>query len=48
VDISDLDRLLIMLGDLDGSDLHIKAGAPPRMRLAGALRTMEEEEPFTS
>jgi len=37
-----------MLGDLDGSDLHIKAGAPPRMRLAGALRTMEEEEPFTS
>jgi len=48
VDIADLDRLLIMLGDLDGSDLHIKAGAPPRMRLAGALRTMEEEASFTS
>jgi twitching motility protein PilT len=48
VDISDLDRLLIMLGDLDGSDLHIKAGAPPRMRIAGALRTMEGEEAFTT
>jgi twitching motility protein PilT len=48
VDISDLDRLLIMLGDLDGSDLHVKAGAPPRMRLAGALRTMENEEAFSS
>ena len=48
MDIADLDRLLIMLGDLDGSDLHIKAGAPPRMRLAGALRTMEEEASFTS
>ena len=37
-----------MLGELDGSDLHIKAGAPPRMRLAGALRTMEGEDAFTS
>ena len=37
-----------MLADLDGSDLHIKAGAPPRMRLAGALRTMDDEPSFTS
>jgi len=48
MDISDLDRLLIMLGDLDGSDLHIKAGAPPRMRIAGALRTLEDESAFTA
>jgi twitching motility protein PilT len=36
-----------MLSDLDGSDLHIKAGSPPRMRLAGALRTMDDEPRFT-
>jgi len=48
MDISDLDRLLGMLGDLDGSDLHIKAGAPPRMRIAGALRTLEDEDAFTA
>jgi twitching motility protein PilT len=47
VDLSDLDSLLIMLSDLDGSDLHIKAGSPPRMRLAGALRTMDDEPRFT-
>ena len=48
MDIADLDRLLIMLGDLDGSDLHIKAGAPPRKRIAGALRTLDNEPAFTS
>ena len=48
MDISDLDRLLTLLGDLDGSDLHIKAGAPPRMRIAGALRTLEDESAFTA
>jgi twitching motility protein PilT len=47
VDTSDLDRLLLILAELDGSDLHIKAGAPPRMRLAGALRTMDDEPQFT-
>ncbi len=36
-----------MLAELDGSDLHIKAGAPPRMRLAGALRTLDDEPSFT-
>ena len=36
-----------MLSDLDGSDLHIKAGSPPRMRLAGSLRTMDDEPRFT-
>ncbi|MGA2837992.1 MAG: PilT/PilU family type 4a pilus ATPase [Acidimicrobiales bacterium] len=48
MDISDLDRLLIELGELDGSDLHIKAGAPPRMRIAGALRTVPDEPAFTA
>src|SRR6202790_3534653 len=47
VDTADLDRLLSLLAELDGSDLHIKAGGPPRMRLAGALRTMDDEPQFT-
>jgi twitching motility protein PilT len=48
MDVADLDRLLIELNELDGSDLHIKAGAPPRMRIAGALRTLTEEPAFTA
>jgi len=48
VDTTDLDRLLAQLADLDGSDLHVKAGAPARMRLAGALRTMDDEPAFTA
>jgi twitching motility protein PilT len=48
MDIADLDRLLTMLEELDGSDLHVKAGAPPRMRIAGALRTLHEEPTFTA
>ncbi len=47
VDKADLDRLLVMLAELDGSDLHLKAGAPPRMRVAGVLRTLEDEPAFT-
>jgi twitching motility protein PilT len=48
VDRADLDRLLVKLAELDGSDLHIKAGAPPRMRIAGALQTVEGEASFTA
>jgi twitching motility protein PilT len=48
VDTADLDRLLAQLAELDGSDLHIKAGAPPRMRIAGALRTMDDEPSFSA
>ena len=48
MDRSDLDRLLVKLADLDGSDLHIKAGAPPRMRIAGSLMTLEDEPAFTA
>ena len=44
---NDLDRLLRILADLDGSDIHIKAGAPPRVRIDGLLRTLENEGEFT-
>ena len=47
VDRTDLDRILVTLAELDGSDLHIKAGAPPRLRVAGALRTLDDEPSFT-
>ena len=48
MDIADLDRLLMKLAELDGSDLHIKAGAPPRMRIAGSLKTVTDEQKFTA
>jgi twitching motility protein PilT len=48
VDKTDLDRLLVMLADVEGSDLHIKAGAPPRMRVTGSLRTLAGEPSFTA
>jgi twitching motility protein PilT len=48
MDSSDLDRLLILLAELDGSDLHVKAGAPPRMRIAGSLRLLPDEPRFTA
>jgi twitching motility protein PilT len=48
VDKSDLDRFLLYLAELDGSDLHIKAGAPPRLRVAGSLRTLTDEPAFTA
>ncbi len=46
MDQGDLDRLLTLLAQWDGSDLHIKAGAQPRMRLDGELRTLTDEERF--
>ena len=48
MDRDDLDRLLHILADLDGSDLHIKAFAPPRMRINGQLRTVDDEPQFTA
>ncbi len=47
VDQGDLDRLLSMLAQWDGSDLHIKAGGRPRMRIDGDLRTLTGEAIFT-
>jgi twitching motility protein PilT len=48
MDRGDLDRLLHVLSELDGSDLHIKAGSPPRMRVDGYLQTLEDEPRFTA
>jgi twitching motility protein PilT len=48
MDITDLDRLLSLLAELDGSDLHVKAGAAPRVRVAGELRPLLDEPPFTA
>ncbi len=44
----DLDRLLRHLSDVDGSDLHIKAGTRPRIRVDGVLRSLDDEDAFTS
>src|ERR1035441_9910863 len=43
---SELERLLTLLDQWDGSDLHLKAGAPPRMRINGELRTLVDEIPL--
>ncbi len=48
MDNADLDRLLKLLCDLDGSDLHVKAGAPPRIRVDGYLRTLDDEPRFNA
>jgi twitching motility protein PilT len=42
-----LERWLKILCDAKGSDLHIKAGSPPRMRLNGELRKIPEESVIT-
>jgi len=47
VDQGDLDRILALLAQWEGSDLHIKAGMPPRIRIDGELRTMAEEDRFS-
>ncbi|NNN22497.1 MAG: PilT/PilU family type 4a pilus ATPase [Acidimicrobiales bacterium] len=43
---SDLDRLLNILAEAEGSDLHLKVGSEPRIRVNGALRKMEGEQPL--
>ncbi|HEY1988631.1 MAG TPA: PilT/PilU family type 4a pilus ATPase [Acidimicrobiales bacterium] len=48
MDTTDLDRLLGLLAELDGSDLHVKAGAAPRVRVAGALRPLLDAPRFTA
>ncbi len=47
MDQGDLDRLLSMLAERQGSDLHVKPGAPPRMRIDGVLYTLADEERFS-
>jgi twitching motility protein PilT len=42
-----LDRLLAEVARLNGSDLHLKAGASPGVRVDGDLRLLPDETPFT-
>jgi twitching motility protein PilT len=46
VTLAELERLLTLLDQWDGSDLHLKAGAPPRMRINGELRTLVDDLPL--
>ncbi len=43
-----VDGLLKQLVDLDGSDLHLKAGSSPVMRVYGALKVCPEVPPLTA
>jgi len=43
-----VDGLLQQLVELDGSDLHLKAGSPPVMRVYGALKVCSEVPPLTT
>jgi twitching motility protein PilT len=43
VDAADLERFLSLLAQWDGSDLHLKAGSPPRFRIDGELRVAPDE-----
>jgi twitching motility protein PilT len=47
VDRRDLDRLLGLLGQWEGSDLHLKAGVIPRVRIDGDLRQVTTEPKCT-
>jgi twitching motility protein PilT len=44
---NELDRLLQILCDLDGSDLHIKGGSLHSVRIDGHLRTLDNEPPIS-
>jgi twitching motility protein PilT len=43
----DIDTLLRTLAQRQGSDLHLKVGSPPLMRVDGVLGRMENEEKLT-
>ncbi|MGD9798600.1 MAG: type IV pilus twitching motility protein PilT [Acidimicrobiia bacterium] len=45
IDESRLEHLLRQLRERRGSDLHLKVGTPPRMRIDGSLRPVGEESP---
>ena len=36
--VLDMQAILVHLVELEGSDLHVKAGSPPRVRINGDLR----------
>ncbi|HUZ22055.1 MAG TPA: PilT/PilU family type 4a pilus ATPase [Acidimicrobiales bacterium] len=43
MDRRDLDRVLGRLAEMQGSDLHVKVGSPPRVRVDGRLIRLEGE-----
>ena len=43
-----LDACLHELAELDGSDLHMKVGSPPRVRVNGVLRRLEDRPSLTA
>jgi twitching motility protein PilT len=46
MDQATLDRLLHRLADAQGSDLHLKVGSPPRIRVNGELFRLTDEAPL--
>ncbi|HET9733032.1 MAG TPA: type IV pilus twitching motility protein PilT [Acidimicrobiales bacterium] len=48
VERADLERLLRVLVESDGSDLHVKAGSPPKIRVYGELIAVEGEPTLTA
>jgi twitching motility protein PilT len=44
----ELNRLLQILCDLDGSDLHIKGESPHSVRVDGHLHTLDSEPPISA
>jgi twitching motility protein PilT len=45
-DMRDIDAMLRIVADWHGSDLHLKAGSPPLIRVDGVLHRMEQEPPL--
>jgi len=45
--VAEIDSLLRMMVDYGSSDLHVKAGSPPAVRLNGCLRVLQDQAPFT-
>ncbi|MGH9151436.1 MAG: type IV pilus twitching motility protein PilT [Acidimicrobiales bacterium] len=43
-----LDGLLTSMEPMDASDLHVKAGSPPRVRVNGTLRRLADEPSLTA
>lgn len=46
MDRTELDKLLTILAERDGSDLHLKSGSPPRLRVQGELGHLEGAAPI--
>ena len=43
-----IDPLLVRMKENDGSDLHLVAGQPPRVRSKGAIQSMEGQGLITN